>query len=111
VLLARRACLRSRCSCWPRQRNTALFARGYDTLLLLNGVLVGVLILIVVWQLLQLRRKLKRGVSARGSRPVSCCCSRWSRCCRALVYAVSVAVIGPRSSWFDVRVDRALEGA
>ena len=38
--------------------NTALFAQGYDTLLLVNGVLVGLLMLVVGWQLWQLRRNL-----------------------------------------------------
>jgi nitrogen fixation/metabolism regulation signal transduction histidine kinase len=92
--------------------NTALFARGYDTLLLLNGVLVGVLILIVVWQLLQLRRKLKRGVF--GSRLAARLVLLFALVAvlpGALVYAVSVQFIGRSiESWFDVRVDRALEG-
>ena len=42
--------------------NTALFAQGYDTLLVVNGVLVGLLMLVVGWQLWQLRRNLKAGV-------------------------------------------------
>ena len=92
--------------------NTALFARGYDTLLLLNGVLVGVLILIVAWQLLQLRRKLRRGVF--GSRLAARLVLLFALVAvlpGALVYAVSVQFIGRSiESWFDVRVDRALEG-
>ena len=50
--------------------------------------------------------------SARGSRCGSCCCSRSSRCLPgALVYAVSVQFLGRSiESWFDVRVDRALDG-
>jgi nitrogen fixation/metabolism regulation signal transduction histidine kinase len=92
--------------------NTALFARSYDTLLLLNGVLAGVLILIVVWQLLQLRRKLKRGVF--GSRLAARLVLLFALVAvlpGALVYAVSVQFIGRSiESWFDVRVDRALEG-
>ena len=92
--------------------NTALFARGYDTLLVLNGVLVGVLILIVAWQILQLRRKLKRGVF--GSRLAARLVLLFALVAvlpGALVYAVSVQFIGRSiESWFDVRVDRALEG-
>jgi nitrogen fixation/metabolism regulation signal transduction histidine kinase len=92
--------------------NTALFARGYDTLLLLNGVLAGVLILIVGWQLLQLRRKLKRGVF--GSRLAARLVLLFALVAvlpGALVYAVSVQFIGRSiESWFDLRVDRALEG-
>ena len=44
--------------------NTALFAQGYDTLLILNGVLVALLMLVVGWQLWQLRRNLT-GLPAR----------------------------------------------
>ncbi len=92
--------------------NTELFARGYDTLLVLNGVLVGALILIVAWQLLQLRRKLKRGVF--GSRLAARLVLLFALVAvlpGALVYAVSVQFIGRSiESWFDVRVDRALEG-
>jgi nitrogen fixation/metabolism regulation signal transduction histidine kinase len=92
--------------------NTALFARSYDTLLVLNGVLVAVLILIVAWQLLQLRRKLKRGVF--GSRLAVRLVLLFAMVAvlpGALVYAVSVQFIGRSiESWLDVRVDRALEG-
>ena len=42
--------------------NTQFFAGGYDALLIINGVMVGLLMVIVGWQLLQLRRRLKRGV-------------------------------------------------
>jgi nitrogen fixation/metabolism regulation signal transduction histidine kinase len=42
--------------------NTDLFAGNYDALVLVNGVLVGLLMLLVGWQLFQLRRKLRRGV-------------------------------------------------
>jgi nitrogen fixation/metabolism regulation signal transduction histidine kinase len=92
--------------------NTDLFARGYDTLLVLNGVLVGVLILIVAWQLLQLRGKLARGVF--GSRLAARLVLLFALVAvlpGALVYAVSVQFIGRSiESWFDLRVDRALEG-
>jgi nitrogen fixation/metabolism regulation signal transduction histidine kinase len=78
----------------------------------LNGVLVGALILIVAWQLLQLRRKLKRGVF--GSRLAARLVLLFALVAvlpGALVYAVSVQFIGRSiESWFDVRVDRALEG-
>jgi len=43
--------------------NTGLFAQGYDNLLILNGVLVTLLMLVVGWQLWQLRRNLKAGVT------------------------------------------------
>jgi nitrogen fixation/metabolism regulation signal transduction histidine kinase len=92
--------------------NTELFAQGYDTLLILNGVLVGVLIGIVVWQIARLRRDLKRGVF--GSRLASRLVLLFALVAvlpGALVYAVSVQFLGRSiESWFDVRVDRALEG-
>src|SRR5262245_22070004 len=92
--------------------NTNLFAQGYDTLLILNGVLVGLLMLVVGWQLWQLRRNLKAGVF--GSRLAIRLVFLFALVAvlpGALVYAVSVQFIGRSiERWFDVRVDRALEG-
>lgn len=42
--------------------NTALFARNYDLLLVLNGAMVVLLMGLVAYQLLRLRRNLKAGV-------------------------------------------------
>ena len=92
--------------------NTDLFAGHYNTLVLLNGALVALLMLIVGGQLLRLWRNLRAGVF--GSRLalrlvllfalVSCVPG-------ALVFAVSAQFIGRSiESWFDVRVDRALDG-
>jgi hypothetical protein len=92
--------------------NTELFARGYDTLVVLNMVMVGLLMLIVAWQLWQLRRNLKRGVF--GSKLAARLVLLFALVAvlpGALVYAVSVQFLGRSiESWFDVRVDRALEG-
>jgi nitrogen fixation/metabolism regulation signal transduction histidine kinase len=92
--------------------NTALFATGYDTLLVINGVLVALLMLVVGWQLWQLWRKRKTGVF--GSRLAVRLVFLFALVAvlpGALVYAVSVQFIGRSiESWFDVRVDRALEG-
>ena len=92
--------------------NTELFARGYDTLVVLNFVVVGLLMLIVAWQLWQLRRNLKRGVF--GSKLAARLVLLFALVAvlpGALVYAVSVQFLGRSiESWFDVRVDRALEG-
>ena len=93
--------------------NTALFAQGYDNLLILNGVLVGVadagrrLAAVAIAPQLE-----GGGVRLAAGRAPGACCSRWWPCCPgALVYAVSVQFIGRSiESWFDVRVDRALEG-
>jgi nitrogen fixation/metabolism regulation signal transduction histidine kinase len=92
--------------------NTGLFAQGYDNLLILNGVLVGLLMFVVGWQLWRLRRRLKKGVF--GSRLAVRLVLLFALVAilpGALVYAVSVQFIGRSiESWFDVRVDRALEG-
>jgi nitrogen fixation/metabolism regulation signal transduction histidine kinase len=92
--------------------NTDLFAGHYNTLVLINGGLVALLMLVVGGQLLQLWRNLRAGVF--GSRLalrlvllfvlVACVPG-------ALVYAVSAQFLGRSiESWFDVRVDRALDG-
>jgi len=92
--------------------NTGMFARSYDTLLVLNGVLVAGLLAIVVGQLALLRRNLRRGVF--GSRLALRLVFLFALVAvlpGALVYAVSVQFLGRSiESWFDVRIDRALEG-
>ena len=92
--------------------NTALFAGSYDQIVVINAVLVGLLMLVVAWQLLQLRRNLKAGVF--GSRLALRLVFLFVVVAvlpGALVYAVSVQFLGKSiESWFDVRVDRALEG-
>src|SRR5205814_207731 len=81
-------------------------------LVILNAVLVVLLMLVVGWQLLRLRRNLKRGVF--GSRLALRLVFLFVVVAvlpGALVYAVSVQFLGKSiESWFDVRVDRALEG-
>ncbi len=92
--------------------NTALFAGRYDALVILNAVLVVLLMLVVGWQLLRLRRNLKAGVF--GSRLALRLVFLFVVVAvlpGALVYAVSVQFLGKSiESWFDVRVDRALDG-
>jgi len=92
--------------------NTALFAQSYDVLLVGNGVLVAILILIVAWQLWQLWRKFKRGVfGSRLALRLVFLFAAVGVLPGVLVYAVSAQFIGRSiESWFDVRVDRALEG-
>jgi two-component system, NtrC family, nitrogen regulation sensor histidine kinase NtrY len=92
--------------------NTQLFAGSYDVLLVINAVLVGLLMLVVGWQLLHLRRNLKRGVfGSRLSVRLVFLFVLVAVLPGALVYAVSVQFLGRSiESWFDVRVDRALEG-
>ncbi len=92
--------------------NTELFAGRYDLLLVLNGTMVVLLMLIVGVQLWHLRRNLRRG--AFGSRLAVRLVFMFALVAvlpGALVYAVSVQFLGRSiESWFDVRVDRALEG-
>ena len=92
--------------------NTALFARRYDLLLVVNGAIVVVLMLLVGYQLWRLSRNLKAGVF--GSRLAGRLVMFFALVAvlpGALVYAVSVQFLGKSiESWFDVRVDRALEG-
>src|SRR5499433_1062595 len=92
--------------------NTELFARRYDLLLMVNGAMVVGLMLLVGYQLLRLSRNLKAGVF--GSRLAVRLVLLFALVAvlpGALVYAVSVQFLGKSiESWFDVRVDRALEG-
>jgi nitrogen fixation/metabolism regulation signal transduction histidine kinase len=92
--------------------NTALFARSYNLLLVLNGVMVAALMGLVGYQLLRLRRNLKDGVF--GSRLAARLVVLFALVAvlpGALLYGVSVQFLGKSiESWFDVRVDRALEG-
>ena len=92
--------------------NTELFARRYDLLLVLNGALVVLLMLIVGVQLFRLRRNLKSGVfGSRLALRLVLLFALVAVLAGALVYAVSVQFLGRSiESWFDVRVDRALEG-
>ena len=92
--------------------NTELFARGYDLLLVLNGTMVAILMGVVGYQLWRLRRNLKSGVF--GSRLAARLVMFFALVAvlpGALLYGVSVQFLGKSiESWFDVRVDRALEG-
>ena len=92
--------------------NTELFAGHYNQLLVLNGALVVLLMLVVGVQLHRLRRNLKAGVF--GSRLAVRLVLLFALVAvlpGALVYAVSVQFLGKSiESWFDVRVDSALEG-
>ena len=92
--------------------NSERFARGYDTLVVINIATVALLMFIVGWQLRRLRRSYTRGVF--GSRLAARLVLLFALVAvlpGALVYAVSVQFLGRSiESWFDVRVDRALEG-
>ena len=91
--------------------NTDLFAEHYNTLIVINGVLTVLLMLVVAVQLLQLWRNLVRGVfGSRLALRLVLLFALVAVLPGALVYAVSVQFLGRSiESWFDVRVDRALD--
>jgi nitrogen fixation/metabolism regulation signal transduction histidine kinase len=92
--------------------NTSLFAGNYTLLVVLNGTLVVVLMALVAYQLWRLRKNLKEGVF--GSRLAARLVLLFALVAvlpGALLYGVSIQFLGKSiESWFDVRVDRALEG-
>ena len=92
--------------------NTALFAQHYPTLLALNGALAACLALLVGYQLYTLRQKLKAGVfGAKLTLRLVLLFALIAVLPGALVYGVSVQFVARSiESWFDVRVEKALEG-
>ena len=89
-----------------------LFAERYPLLLALNGAIAVVLTSLVVFQLFTLRRSLKAGVfGSRLTLRLVLLFALMAVLPGALIYGLSVQFM-TRSieSWFDVRVDRALEG-
>ncbi|MBV2234115.1 MAG: HAMP domain-containing protein [Sterolibacterium sp.] len=92
--------------------NTALFAHNYPLLLGLNGVLVFALVIAVLIQLFALRREYRQGVfGSRLKSRLLLMLALMAVLPGALVYGVSMQfVVSSIDSWFDVRVDRALDG-
>jgi nitrogen fixation/metabolism regulation signal transduction histidine kinase len=92
--------------------NTALFAQHYPLLLALNGGLALCLALLVGYQLYTLRQKLKAGVfGAKLTLRLVLLFALVAVLPGALVYGVSVQFVAKSiESWFDVRVEKALEG-
>ena len=92
--------------------DTALFARHYPLLLGLNATLAALLAALVIYQLLVMARRYRARVF--GTRLTLRLLTRFAALAvlpGLIVYAVSVQFI-TRSieSWFDVKVDAALEG-
>jgi nitrogen fixation/metabolism regulation signal transduction histidine kinase len=92
--------------------NTALFASNYNLLVLLNGSIVAALMVLVGIQLWRLRRQLRQGVfGSKLTVRLVLLFALMSVLPGALVYGVSVQFLGRSiESWFDVRIDKALEG-
>lgn len=92
--------------------NTDLFSHSYYTLLGLTGMLALGLAALVVSQIWQLRLKLKQQIyGAKLTLRLVTIFSLIAIIPGLLVYAVSVQFLGKSiESWFDVRVEKALEG-
>lgn len=92
--------------------NTALFAANYTWLLAINGVAALALLVLVGLQLRRLRRDFKGGVfGSRLKSRLLLMLSLMAVLPGALVYGVSMQfAVKSIDSWFDVRVDTALEG-
>ncbi len=92
--------------------NTALFARHYPLLVELNSIVAFALVCIVAYQLWQLIRAVRRRVfGSRLTLRFLILFALMAVIPGALVYTVSVQFLAKSiESWFDVRVDNALEG-
>ena len=92
--------------------NTALFAQHYPVLLGLNGGLAVCLAALLGYQLYALRQKLKAGVfGAKLTLRLVLFFALVAVLPGVLVYGVSVQFVSRSiESWFDVRVEKALEG-
>jgi nitrogen fixation/metabolism regulation signal transduction histidine kinase len=92
--------------------NTALFAEHYPWLLAINGAAAVALLVLVGLQLRRLRRDYRNGVfGSRLKSRLLLMLSLMAVLPGALVYAVSMQfAVKSIDSWFDVRVDAALEG-
>ncbi len=92
--------------------NVSLFARHYPLLLGLNAVLAAALAALVAWQLVGLTRKLRARVfGSRLTLRFLLSFALMAVVPGALVYTVSVHfLVRSIETWFDVKVDAALEG-
>ena len=92
--------------------NTAMFAQQYPLLLALNGGLAACLAALLGYQLFKLRQKLKAGVfGAKLTLRLVILFALVAVLPGTLVYGVSVQFVAKSiESWFDVRVEKALEG-
>ena len=92
--------------------NTELFERHYQLLVALNAGFVLFLMAVVGYLLWRLKRRLKAGIfGSRLALRLLLIFSLMAVVPGVLVYSVSVQFLGKSiESWFDVKVDRALEG-
>jgi nitrogen fixation/metabolism regulation signal transduction histidine kinase len=92
--------------------NMALFAEQYPLLLSLNGAVALMLVALILYQLLTLRRKLNAGVfGSKLTLRLVILFALMAVVPGALIYGMSVSFLARSiDSWFEVRVDKALEG-
>ncbi|MBM3367160.1 MAG: HAMP domain-containing protein [Betaproteobacteria bacterium] len=92
--------------------NTTLFAQHYPLLLGLNAALAALLAVLAAWQLAALWRKVRgRVFGSRLTLRLMLMLAVMALVPGALVYTVSVQFLSKSiESWFDVKVDAALEG-
>jgi nitrogen fixation/metabolism regulation signal transduction histidine kinase len=92
--------------------NTTVFANHYPLLLGLNAALAALLALLVAWQIRTLWRKYReRAFGSRLTVRLLLLLALMAVVPGALVYTVSVQFLAKSiESWFDVKVDAALEG-
>ena len=92
--------------------NPASFAERYPLLLVLNGTVALMLTALVVYQFVTLRRKLKAGAfGAKLTLRLVLLFALMALLPGALIYGMSVQFLARSiESWFEVRVDKALEG-
>ncbi|HQZ44643.1 MAG TPA: ATP-binding protein [Usitatibacteraceae bacterium] len=92
--------------------NTALFTQNYPALLGLGGLLSLGLMLLIGYQLFVLRRKLKARVfGSKLALRLMVVFALMALVPSGLVYAISFQFLQSSiESWFDVRMDKALEG-
>ena len=92
--------------------NTTVFASHYPLLLGLNAALAALLAVLVAWQIRTLWRKYReRAFGSRLTVRILLLLALMAVVPGALVYTVSVQFLSKSiESWFDVKVDAALEG-
>ena len=91
--------------------NTAFFERNYPVLLAVNGVIAGLLFILVLLLVRRLVKRLRQGrFGSRMMMRFSIAFALMGVLPGVLIYVVSTQFLGRSiESWFDVRVDRALD--
>ena len=97
---------------WRASSNTALFAQHYTLLIVLNSVVAVLLLSLIGYQVWLVRKRIRAQVfGARLTMRLIAVFALMAIVPGSIIYGVSVQFL-TRSieSWFDVRVDNALEG-